>query len=299
MSLQTSKSDKYDLEKLKETLKETPLKWESMECELMTPMHGGGVKARLSDMHMPVRVTSIRGQLRFWWRLLAKYKWHYSNDELRAKEFLLWGGMSKGDEGGHASLVFLRIKMNNKLIEAPLNDYAKSINDPLGYALFTAKKTKSGLPEMKLGKEGLKWCLEWRFDQRISDMQREEVRETLRWWATLGGLGGRTRRGCGAFYVQGFKPVTEKEMKEVGCRILFLGEPQNQARKAWIEAIDTWKVTRQNHKTSFRKLLGKNDENSRHLATVLSRPVFDGHEWRGMIIVLPNSSSEIKEILKG
>lgn len=45
--------------------------WQGIRCELVTPLHGGGVVARESDEKLPVRVTAIRGQLRFWWRFLA------------------------------------------------------------------------------------------------------------------------------------------------------------------------------------------------------------------------------------
>lgn len=39
-------------------------------CELITPMYGGGVKAGRVDCKMPIRASALRGQLRFWWRLL-------------------------------------------------------------------------------------------------------------------------------------------------------------------------------------------------------------------------------------
>lgn len=270
--------------------------WQSISCELVTPIHGGGVEARHSDADLPIRVAAIRGQLRFWWRLLAQHKWKLK--DIRKAEFALWGGMNDGDEGGgHASLVFLRVEMENKLQKAPLSDYAKNINDILGYALFTARRTRTGLPEMKLGKEGLRWNLQYCFDQKISDEQKEQVLETLRWWATLGGIGGRTRRGCGVFTVQGLNLVSEQEMRDLGCQILYPGNPENNAKAAWIDAIAAWKEKRREHKEAFRKLLGKNDEHSRHLATVFSRPVYDGSQWRAMVLMLPNSSQEVKNIL--
>ena len=41
-----------------------------VKCELMTPMYGGGVEPGKVDRAMPIRPSAIRGQLRFWWRLL-------------------------------------------------------------------------------------------------------------------------------------------------------------------------------------------------------------------------------------
>lgn len=39
-------------------------------CTLITPMFGGGVTAGEVDPEMPIRASALRGQLRFWWRLL-------------------------------------------------------------------------------------------------------------------------------------------------------------------------------------------------------------------------------------
>lgn len=271
--------------------------WTTLTCELLTPLHGGGVVARESDKDLPIRATEIRGGLRFWWRVLAQYKWGYATPQiLREKEFALWGGI---DDSGHASLVFFRVHMHNALQLVSHKQYASSMNAPLGYALFTTRKTNTGLPEMKLGKEGLQWTLAYAFDRKISDEQREQVLETLRWWATLGGIGGRTRRGCGVFAVQGLNLVSEQEMRDLGCQILFSGslKSQDKIQLAWIDAISSWKEIRKSHKHSFRNLLGRNDEHSRHLATVFSRPVCVDGQWRGMVIVLPNSSADVKKIL--
>lgn len=92
---------------------ESKEEWQEIYCELVTPLHGGGVVARESDDKLPVRVTAIRGQLRFWWRLLAQQKWNLSGKRLREAEFRLWGGI--GEEVA-ASLIFCvhRYKTNYK-----------------------------------------------------------------------------------------------------------------------------------------------------------------------------------------
>jgi CRISPR-associated protein Cmr1 len=51
-----------------------PLKWHKLECELVTPLYGGGVKAATIDLKMPIRASAIRGQLRFggvYWRSIS------------------------------------------------------------------------------------------------------------------------------------------------------------------------------------------------------------------------------------
>lgn len=53
-----------------------------LTVQLVTPMFGGGVVAREVDESHPIRETSIRGQLQFWWRATAGAK--YDNSEARS-----------------------------------------------------------------------------------------------------------------------------------------------------------------------------------------------------------------------
>ncbi len=322
--------------------------WESIDCRLVTPLHGGGVKARESDEAMPIRVTEIRGQLRFWWRLLAQQYQNQENNEiwkfsdgndLPKQEFALWGGMSDGEEGGKASLVFLRVQIADKKLskgkeQNVLNcigyteyiesmkgstNNEKKIKAALSYILFTAQSNNQQ-SEMKLGQKGFEWTLQWSlnrharcynfdydekqkkwvkvpFKQKQYDRDWQQIHETLRWFVTLGGLGGRTRRGCGAFSAEGVKLVSKQEMEKLGCKILFSGSLKN-VESAWIDAITEWKEIRKGElKPDFKAI---EQQNNRHLATVFSKPVKDnGGQWRGMIIVLPNSSAEIQKMFGG
>ncbi|MFZ4701399.1 MAG: type III-B CRISPR module RAMP protein Cmr1, partial [Candidatus Methylumidiphilus sp.] len=47
---------------------------ESFQVTTLTPIYGGGTEAGVPDQILPVRVASIRGQLRFWWRLLKSHR---------------------------------------------------------------------------------------------------------------------------------------------------------------------------------------------------------------------------------
>lgn len=216
--------------------------WQEIYCELVTPIYGGGVQAAMPDVLMPIRATAIRGQLRFWWRLLAQQKWNLKEKSLREAEFRLWGGI--GEEAA-ASLVFLRVQIQNKLQEASLSDYA----GPLGYALFTVRATKE-LPEMRLGKEGLRWIVQWRLSEKANETDKQQVLETLRWWVNFGGVGARTRRGCGAFVVKDssnpvFKqPLSVDEVMQAGCKLV-LRPSTNCALKAWKEAVQRLRDFRQ------------------------------------------------------
>jgi CRISPR type III-B/RAMP module RAMP protein Cmr1 len=62
----------------------------SYAIELITPLFGGGVETRVNDPSFPIRVTSIRGQLQFWWRATVGAQ-YASRQELRAAQSAIWG----------------------------------------------------------------------------------------------------------------------------------------------------------------------------------------------------------------
>ena len=183
------------------------LKWHNLSCELVTPMYGGGVKSTAVDKQMPIRASSIRGQLRFWWRLLAKHKWNLGTDiEIQQQEFLLWGGMGSGDEDGTAGQVFLRVYdvPSSSKIRQSLIDYDDNSLSQLRYVLFPAyNETDPELQPHKLLKPEISWKLSFAFSPLLEkdNSRKEQVIETLQWWASFGGLGFRSRKGLGSVRV--------------------------------------------------------------------------------------------------
>lgn len=212
--------------------------WHTLNCELVTPMYGGGVESTKVDKAMPIRASAIRGQLRFWWRLLAKHKheWNLGDDEvIRTAEFELWGGMSDGDDDGKAGKVLLRVTNvpNSRQIENNLVEYREYIgtqnNRKLEYILFPASNAddRQNNPHKLLNPNNITWDLQFAFSSNTLNIQREQVIETLRWWANFGGLGFRSRKGLGAVYVsqcQNFpeicQPLTSDEVAQAGCQLV-------------------------------------------------------------------------------
>lgn len=245
-----------------EKLSESKNVWEEISCELVTPIYGGGVQAAVPDITMPIRTAAIRGQLRFWWRLLAEQKWNLSGKSLREAEFRLWGG--SGDEAA-ASLVFLRVlevseperisyfsgKLGSPLPKEKIERSKSKNHDlkPYAYVLFPMDSAQEREKTLLI-KEGLTWTLQWRFDEKASDTDKQQVLETLRWWVNFGGIGARTRRGCGAFIVRKSsnaifrRPLSHDEVAQAGCR-LALRPDTEQALTAWKEAIQRLRDFRQ------------------------------------------------------
>ena len=203
------------------------------KCELITPMYGGGVEEGEVDCAMPIRASALRGQLRFWWRLL--YGAGRASEDVFEDERGLWGGI--GRDGPQASLVHVRVacdpidegRLKRKAHEV---DYALPHEDP------------------RLLEQGYSFDVVVSFEDRLTDDERGQVLECLRWWANFGGVGARTRRGLGAVKVQcdnaDLQPVTPDEIKRMGGWLV-IGQPTDK-QQAWTDAIGTlW---------SFRQGLG-------------------------------------------
>ena len=225
------------------------LKWHSLKCELVTPMYGGGVQSVVVDEKMPIRTASIRGQLRSWWRLLAKHKWQVGNGDpkaLRKAEFALWGGMGKGDEDGVASQVFLKItdmpsinKVKNSLI-----DHDDASLSKLKYVLFPAYNAEEEMkPHRLLKADDITWTLDFAFSPLLEadDNRKQQVIETLRWWATFSGVGFRSRKGLGGVrviesldYPEIAQPLNADEVAQAGCQLV-----QRRAVPTALQAIES------------------------------------------------------------
>lgn len=236
--------------------------WHSLTCELITPMYGGGTESTKVDKDMPIRASSIRGSLRFWWRLLAKHKWKL-NDIPKA-EAELWGGVSRDGDDGKAGKVLLKIAdVKNINIEQwatyDRNEKNGKLNlSPKGwavapYALFPAQgtlknaRTQVDKEPHKLLKAGCQWTLQVAFSHNIDKEQKEQVWESIRWWANFGGVGARTRRGLGAVKVnenEFFQSVIAlSEIVDLGFGVQTFSA--SNPNSAWVNAVKKLETFRQ------------------------------------------------------
>ena len=176
----------------------------SIELVSTTPIFGGGVVAGQPDERVPIRVPSIRGHLRFWWRALQAPG--MPADEMQARERELFGGAA-GDEGA-ASDVIVTVSG----VQPTEPDPSKpSLNSADGYALFPARGEK-GQPNKPRWKPGVKFTL----TVDVPASNTTAVRHALLAWILFGGYGGRTRRGLGS----------------LGCA-------SEAARREWLPAVAT------------------------------------------------------------
>lgn len=200
-------------------------------CTTITPIYGGGVEKGQIDIEMPIRSSAIRGQLRFWWRLLRQQASDIAltPTQLFQQEREIWGGMAE-ENNDYASQVKIRIVDVHKPYKVSA-DFYNDIN--LKYALFSARDTSA-----QLFKPGLTFTLVVSYEGNEKNI--EMLEQSIRWWASFGGVGARTRRGLGAVEIKSLLPVTREEVERYGCQ---LAQKPAQPGAGGDAAISAWKAS--------------------------------------------------------
>jgi len=182
-----------------------PAKRETIELELrlITPMFGGGYKAREVDTEQLIRPAAIRGHLRFWWRATAG-ACYTSVADLHKAETELWGGASTKDNPavGKVAIQVHILSAGEKASYSQVAPESRPKEGPLhGYFLFPFQEQKKQNIPAAVGRRQVSFQLRLTLDASLSEAQRAGVRTALKAWIAFGGVGARTRRGCGALTV--------------------------------------------------------------------------------------------------
>jgi CRISPR-associated protein Cmr1 len=182
---------------------------------LITPLFGGGVEAGEPDSSFPIRGTSIRGHLQFWWRATRGADFP-SRDDLFRRHGEIWGTTEKAspvqveirDVKASAPKSCARYEWNQQARQGQggwrLNWEAPFRNTALPYALFPFQGQPPPRPVRDARPDELPahfiesggFTLHMRFPETL----RQEVEAAVWAWVNFGGLGARTRRGCGALF---------------------------------------------------------------------------------------------------
>jgi len=202
----------------------------TFEIELITPMFGGGVEPRVPDDSYPIRATAIRGQLQFWWRATRGTQYQ-SVADLRSAQSELWGSTER------ASRVQVLIDKIEADPPAPCAQFRWDPNasrgrgrwqtnwhSPFGdrdsalpYALFPFQgETPSPNPNSTSSSPPAS-CIRrasFRMNIRCTQELWPEVEPAVWAWVNFGGLGGRTRRGCGAIMCKALAPASAERIGE-------------------------------------------------------------------------------------
>lgn len=198
----------------------------SYDIELLTPMFGGGVETRVNDPTFPIRPTSIRGQLQFWWRATVGAQ-YATPPELRAAQSAVWGDTTQ------ASRVQVRVDDVQATKPEPCARYELDHNRPgtfrsmpnwnapfnntaLPYALFPFQgQLANGRRQIEIEPA----CCIRKATFRLTVISHKDIDfakqvEPAIWaWVNFGGLGGRMRRGCGAVLCKALAPKDTDDLK--------------------------------------------------------------------------------------
>jgi CRISPR-associated protein Cmr1 len=237
-----------------------------VHLEIVTPVLGGSFQPRTLDQVDVVRVPTVRGHLRFWWRALYAVQYQSAN-ELYERESELWGRAAT-DDGGRSS-VEVRIDVE-PASEIDDNDIDLQ-GTPGAYALWPARgETRQGQgtkPPAPRRQPGTRFSL----TLLVSADHVAEVRNALRAWILFGGYGGRTRRGLGSLKVlldesNGWLPTaatrtaftslfgvdifavptkTPGDVPWLGGAALHFGKADRNAQTAWTTALEWLREFRQ------------------------------------------------------
>ena len=219
--------------------------------DVITPLFGGGYEAGKVDPDMPIRASSIRGHLRFWWRATRGAKFD-TVEELRQREGEIWGSMENpspvGIEvsdiqmGEKGSCAYYRWRQRYNGMWRWALEWANEFdvaNRSLPYVLFPFQgkmpdwddEDKRDRPQTEAYLSGQFTLIvkypraekmavyrsvynEQRKKKNINllsskgddDAIDDDVTTAIRAWVNFGGIGARTRRGCGAIYCKDLAP---------------------------------------------------------------------------------------------
>ncbi|MBI2566867.1 MAG: type III-B CRISPR module RAMP protein Cmr1 [Candidatus Schekmanbacteria bacterium] len=169
----------------------------------LTPVFGGGVAIdgarKPYDPITPVRVASIRGQLRFWWRA-CNPRCCRDVAELRANEELVFGSVTTP-----SPLVVTVVRQPARPASLPVLEGkfgAVKGCEALAYGAFPLRGQDENLHGVLHTYDG-----EWEISLRYPEALANDVNAAVWAWTHFGGLGGRTRRGFGAIQQKGAPAV--------------------------------------------------------------------------------------------
>ena len=227
-----------------------------LTLRLGTPMVGGGIKAGEVDLERPIRVPSIRGHLRYWWRLFCAKD--LKGEGLRKAEGDIWGSTE------NPSKVTVKVKCNPingdrdmRHYDAPVPFEFDKKYGPEMYALFPVQEQRQArLPGRHIAREGLTFTLTLSYPKEFQD----QVRMTAAAWIYFGGVGARTRRGCGSLACEsgGEKLPKLKDVLAANDQItLWRGPATDKGLAAWQKVLNVYKNYRQSRNPGQTSRFGR------------------------------------------
>lgn len=276
------------------------------KCRVTTPMFLGG-----ADQNVEQRPQSLKGLLRFWWRVMQSE----NNIELLAKrEGNIFGSAANG---ASASQFYTRMKFSNNINASknPFPDHKVQVQGKsfsiniLDYLAYGTKErnvfTRSYIPD----KQEFELAFLFR-----NNSCKEDILKAFKALYLFGGMGARSRNGFGGFeIIQGFEQINHLQVplflpKTLPRYTAFSESARFLKRKqdfdSWDKALaDLGKIYRNcreqlesRHEYEKRQYIGSPIAERGAIKSFLdrrSKPFFlrircEGKKYKGYILYLPS-----------
>jgi CRISPR-associated protein Cmr1 len=168
---------------------------------VITPVFGGGVEAGKNDPVTLIRPSSVRGHLRFWWRAI-RGTGDITTEELCKREGKIWG-TTESPSNVKVEVALKSVGPTYPCAYIPEGkSFAKFEKNHPPYALFPFQgNKKEGTPIAECTSK-VSFSLKLTCSRNIWS----EVEDAVWAWTNFGGIGARTRRGCGALHCSELAP---------------------------------------------------------------------------------------------
>ena len=196
-----------------------------------TPMAGGGIIAGEIDEKRPIRVPSIRGHLRYWWRIM-----NLSTPDKDTRESKLWGST----ENPGKIYVSISEQPNLHLRYSNNNFDFDNRYGPENYALFSLLPNKQN-PGKNIARENFAFIIKLRYPAEFHN----DIKFALSAWIYFGGIGARTRRGCGSLSCDNSNLASLNEIITAAPYITLWRKKANDSMSAWSYAVKCYRDYRQ------------------------------------------------------
>ncbi|MCY1120055.1 type III-B CRISPR module RAMP protein Cmr1 [Bacillus safensis] len=177
---------------------------EPLTIHLVTPMFGGGPQSNSIDQDRPIRESAIRGHLRFWWRATRGAVCKNAN-ELSKREAEIFGHTEQ------ASQIQVLTHYEKDEVKRNSKVFFKKKNHP--FPRYVLSNMKDETPYLMKAQFSLNIRLSKKTTQY--ELIKKEVEAALWAWINFGGLGSRTRRGCGSLYCKQFSPYNKRTKSQL------------------------------------------------------------------------------------
>jgi CRISPR-associated protein Cmr1 len=277
------------------------------QVELITPMFGGGVEPRVNDPSFPIRPTTVRGQLQFWWRATVGARYATKN-LLREEQSKVWGSteyaspvqvLVENVQASDPSACAKYTPRHDGKLQLNWNTPFAGQQNALPYVLFPFQGQLSK-DRRRIEEQPASYIARanFRLILRCPKELWPQVEPAVWAWANFGGVGGRTRRGCGAVDCKTLAPKDADDLKAMWqqympelfpprewptmASAILAGTPAGNAIEAWDQVIGKLRFFRQGN--DFARDRGSPPSRSRFPEPDTIRRITDswkaGHEPR-------------------